>query len=236
MANRQQIKQRVVQAAETTLHHQHYVSAIDILVGMGLLQPIHVQEWRKGKISYLERAVQGGLNKISFAMKCFRDWARQKELKPSKTAYLARTSGPKRELRFSKSGTPQIEFAYRTHYVSPALSEKKQQGLKEKLDSPPELVVFLTVSDSQCSKCKKELSKGSFLLMEADQPLCLSCTALSGLVFLPSKDAKLTRHAKKYSTISAVVVRFSRARKRYERQGILVQEEALQKAEKETKE
>jgi hypothetical protein len=51
------------------------------------------------------------------------------------------------------------------------------------------------------------------------------------LVFLPSGNAKLTRHAKKYSTTSVVVVKFSRARKRYERQGILVQEDALKRAQ-----
>jgi hypothetical protein len=41
----------------------------------------------------------------------------------------------------------------------------------------------------------------------------------------------LTRRATKYSARTAVVVRFSRARKRYERQGILVEEAALEKAE-----
>ena len=53
------------------------------------------------------------------------------------------------------------------------------------------------------------------------------------LVFLPSGDAALTRRAKKNSRLSAVVVRFSRARKRYERQGILVEEDALERAEQE---
>jgi len=56
---------------------------------------------------------------------------------------------------------------------------------------------------------------------------------LDHLVFLPSGDTALTRRAKKHSSLSAVVVRFSRARKRYERQGILVQEAALAQAEEE---
>src|SRR5207245_2005211 len=43
----------------------------------------------------------------------------------------------------------------------------------------------------------------------------------------------LTRRATKHSALSAVVVRFSRARGRYERQGILVEESALQQAEEE---
>jgi hypothetical protein len=51
------------------------------------------------------------------------------------------------------------------------------------------------------------------------------------LVFLAAGDAALTRRARTASRLSAVVVRFSRARKRYERQGILVEEDALSAAE-----
>ncbi|OJW52783.1 MAG: hypothetical protein BGO67_10390 [Alphaproteobacteria bacterium 41-28] len=75
--------------------------------------------------------------------------------------------------------------------------------------------------------------KGNLLLMEGDQPLCLTCAGFEDLVFLPSGNSTLTRRAKKYSTESAVVVKFSRSRKRYERQGILVQKKALQKAQEE---
>jgi hypothetical protein len=53
------------------------------------------------------------------------------------------------------------------------------------------------------------------------------------LVFLPAGDTALTRRARKHSSLAAVVVRFSRARKRYERQGLLVTEDALAKAEDE---
>ena len=55
--------------------------------------------------------------------------------------------------------------------------------------------------------------------------------ALDDLEYLPAGDAALTRRAAKYSGRTAVVVRFSRSRGRYERQGILVEETALKKAE-----
>lgn len=71
------------------------------------------------------------------------------------------------------------------------------------------------------------------LLMEADQPLCMKCAGFRDFVFLPAGDPLLTRRARKYSTKSAVVVKFSRARKRYERQGLLVQEEAFRQANQE---
>jgi hypothetical protein len=96
-----------------------------------------------------------------------------------------------------------------------------------------EIVVFSILRDSECSECKRELWKGEFLRMEKDKPLCLSCADLDHLVFLPRGDAALTRRASKYSRLRVVVVRFSRARKRYERQGVLVEEDALARAEKE---
>ena len=62
---------------------------------------------------------------------------------------------------------------------------------------------------------------------------CMACADLGHLVYLPSGDAALTRRASKHSALRAVVVRWSRSRKRYERQGILVEEAALAQAEEE---
>jgi hypothetical protein len=96
-----------------------------------------------------------------------------------------------------------------------------------------DIVVFWIVRDSACSECGEELGRGRFLRMEAEHPLCLACADLDHLVFLPRGDTALTRRATRYSTLHAVVVRFSRARKRYERQGVLVEEPALARAEQE---
>lgn len=233
MSNQAQIEQRVIQAAQSTLEAEHYVSPINLLVRLGWLQPIHVQDWEKGRIPYLEQVIQVNLKKISLAMACFRSWAHRTGLKPSTTAYLVKTKGPKRELQFSKSGNSTIEKAYRTHFVSPLLSEKKQEKLKEKLEQPPDLVAFMIITPTQCSSCKKELFKGSIIYIEEKQPLCLPCAGFGDLVFLASGAAKLTRAAKKYTACFLVVVQFSRARKRYERQGLLIQNDALQKAKDE---
>jgi hypothetical protein len=67
--------------------------------------------------------------------------------------------------------------------------------------------------------------------MDEPGPLCMICAELDHLVYLPAGNAALTRRAKQASGLPAVVVRFSRARKRYERQGILVDEDALASAE-----
>lgn len=108
-----------------------------------------------------------------------------------------------------------------------------EQTVAETVTTSKELVVFSILRDSKCDECKKELWKGSFLFMEGGHPLCLSCADLDHLTYLPRGDSALTRRAKKHSPLYAVVVRFSRSRGRYERQGILVSEEALERAEKE---
>src|SRR5437870_11126416 len=94
-----------------------------------------------------------------------------------------------------------------------------------------DLVVFDILRESKCADCGKQLWGGDFLCLEGERPLCLTCADLDHLVYLPRGDTALTRRARKYSALSAVVVRFSRARKRYERQGVLVEESALEKAE-----
>jgi hypothetical protein len=98
-------------------------------------------------------------------------------------------------------------------------------------DKASEIVVFEIIRDSVCAECDEELGRGRWLRLEAERPLCMGCADLSHLVFVPRGNAALTRRASKYSKLRAVVVRFSRARKRYERQGILVEESALTRAE-----
>ncbi len=98
-----------------------------------------------------------------------------------------------------------------------------------------EIKVFITTrKNSKCGECGEELSRGDWITLEEEKgALCLTCADLDHLIFLSSGDAALTRRARKHSALSAVVLKFSRARKRYERQGLLVEENALQQAEAE---
>lgn len=100
-------------------------------------------------------------------------------------------------------------------------------------DESKEIVVFSILKPSACSECGTELGKGNLLRMENQKPLCLECADLDHLVFLPRGDTALTRRSRKHSALSAGVVKFSRTRGRYERQGLLVEEQALEKARSE---
>jgi len=231
--NRRPLADRVVEAAEASLAGQGYVAPIDVLMGIRWLDPGAVQSWRRGQIDCLERAVQGSLPRISEAMKLFRSWATSKGLFMSRTAYVARTP-QRQELRFSVSGDPTIERLYRTHWVSPELSERKRQRLAEKVNRPPDLVVIQPRNtDWKCHRCGLT---GDLLVMENPGPACMRCVGLDDLEFLPAGDALLTRRAKAKSAKSAVVVRFSRTRRRYERQGLLIEAEALAAARRELEE
>jgi len=97
-----------------------------------------------------------------------------------------------------------------------------------------DLKVFISTRDSTCDECGEALGRQAWITPAGEKgALCLSCADLEHLVFLPAGDAALTRRARKHSTLNAVVLKWSRARKRYERQGLLVESEALEQAEQE---
>lgn len=100
-----------------------------------------------------------------------------------------------------------------------------------------ELKVFISSRESRCDECGENLGRGAWILLQGDGKgaACLSCADLDHLVFLPSGDTALTRRSRKYSKLAAIVLKWSRARKRYERQGLLVENAAIELAEHECK-
>src|SRR5260370_12742301 len=231
--NSQSLEERVVQAAEAALADHGYVSLIDLFTGMRLLYAGHVEAWRKGRLDFLEPWIQGSPNKFGRSLSLFQQWVKEKGLKPSETRYVRAGRDGNVDLRFSQIGDPEIEKLFRTHFVSPALSGRKLEKLEEKLSAPPRPVVVDILRDSECTECGVELPSGSMLFLEAEQALCLACAGMGELEYLPAGHMALTRRATKYSGKIATVVRFSRSRGRYERQGILVESAAIEKAEAE---
>ena len=110
----------------------------------------------------------------------------------------------------------------------------RDQTAPSRPPGPPvgDLKVFISTHESRCDECQEVLGRHAWIVLAGERgALCLACADLDHLAFLPSGDAALTRRARARSTLSAVVLEWSRARKRYERQGLLVEEEALAKAE-----
>jgi hypothetical protein len=90
-------------------------------------------------------------------------------------------------------------------------------------------VVWFNRGDDRCASCGVEC--GDYVSLTREKGVrCLKCAGLEGLVWLPSGNPALTRRASALSSRHAVVVEWSRARKRNERRGSLVEAEALEKA------
>jgi hypothetical protein len=230
VASETRLERRVARAAEETLAARKFVTPVDVLIGLGWLHPVHLDRWRQRRVENLERLIQVGPDRVASAMELFRCWATARGLEPSEAEYVARSRAQQR-LRFTSGGDDEVERAFRTHWLTPELSERERVRLTGLWQRPPELVVISPLKDFTCSECGNEGS--GLLMMEDAGPLCMKCADLDHLVFLPYGDAALTRRAKVASGLHAVVVRFSRSRRRYERRGILVTEEALERAETE---
>jgi hypothetical protein len=224
------LSERVIEAAEAALAAQNYASPLRMLLGLGWLDPNSARRWEQGQVDCLEDVMQVSPERLAEAMTLLRSWAADKGLPTSEAEYVART--PQRpSLRFTRSGEAEIERQFRTHWLSNAISPKARERLEQKSKRVPELVVIQPLNkDWKCHRCG---NGGGFLIMEGPGPACLKCAGLDDLEFLVSGNALLTRRAKQKSARQAVVVRFSRTRRRYERQGLLLEARALDDAERE---
>lgn len=102
-----------------------YAAPVDVLLEIGVLPKQKYEDWRHGRVDYLERVCTVNLRKLSFIMHQIRVYAKKADLKPSVTVYkqwaVKKKNGqghkPVIRLRFSKSGDPEIEKWYATHFV-----------------------------------------------------------------------------------------------------------------------
>jgi hypothetical protein len=110
---------RVVRAVETLLARGTVVAPVDVLVEMVLLDPARLEDWRFGRVPYLEKVIDCDLSRISRLLRILRFHAHDLNLVPSSTAYLRRGKGPNQCLRFTKTSDGKIEAAYARHFVWP---------------------------------------------------------------------------------------------------------------------
>jgi hypothetical protein len=96
-------------------------------------------------------------------------------------------------------------------------------------EKPDSFHVIEPLRGFTCAGCGRD--DDPYLRLENDQPYCMACSDLDHLLFLASGNTALTRRARKASTLSAIVIRWNSRHKRYERQGTLVEQAALETAE-----
>lgn len=115
--NKRDLKDKVRSAAYEMLKTQGFITVVDVLMQVGVLSKKDYEDWRLGKVPYLEKVCKVNLSKLSLIIKELRIYANENKLKPSWTAYLKWGKGKKTVLRFSKYGNPKIEQAYATHFI-----------------------------------------------------------------------------------------------------------------------
>ena len=88
-----------------------YAAPVDVLMDIGVLDKKKYEDWRFGRVDYLERVCNTNLHKLSEIMKTIRICAKDLDLKPSYSDYQ-QWGAKNHKLRFSKSKDPNIEKHY----------------------------------------------------------------------------------------------------------------------------
>lgn len=115
--NNNEIEKEVKRLVHSLRYEKGYVCAVDVLMGLDYLTKKDYEDWRFGKINFLEKACNTNLSKLTYINKMMKKFANDLKLENSWTGYNQYGKGEKRRLRFSKSGENKIEEAYATHYV-----------------------------------------------------------------------------------------------------------------------
>ncbi len=110
---------RIVRVVADILKTGKVVAPVDVLVRMDLLAPDSLEDWRRGRVSYLEAVATCNLTRLSRLLRILRFHAHDLRLVPSVTAYMRWGKGPKQRLRFTKTGNPRVEEAYARHFIWP---------------------------------------------------------------------------------------------------------------------
>lgn len=110
---------RIERAVTAVLAKGKVVAPVDVLIGMDLLTPDQLEDWRRGQVPYLEQVIAGNLVRLSRLLRILRFHAYDLNLRPTATVYRRHGKGARQRLRFTKSGDAKLEEAYATHFVWP---------------------------------------------------------------------------------------------------------------------
>ena len=115
--NNADIDKEVKRLVHLNSYEKGYVCVVDILLQLDYLTKKDYEDWRFGRVDYLEKVCNVNLSKLTLINKLIIKYSTELDLKRSWTGYNQFGSGIKRRLRFSKSGDKTIEDRYATHYI-----------------------------------------------------------------------------------------------------------------------
>ena len=123
--NDQELTGKIYSSMYRQIQLRGYVAPVDVLIDTGILPKQKYEDWRFGRVRYLESVCTANLRRLSFVLHQMRSYAQAHGLKPSFCYYkrwgVQKKNGtghkPVIPLQFSRSGSPEIERSYATHFV-----------------------------------------------------------------------------------------------------------------------
>jgi hypothetical protein len=137
--NNKELEKKVMQFTSELAYKKGYVCSVDVLIKLGYITEGDYQEWRFGKIPFLEKACKGNLHKLSTVNRFIRKYSAEWNLEKSWTAYYQWGKGHKKRLIFSKSRDQQIETLYATHFLNKKRISELKTEKQIKITSLPEI-------------------------------------------------------------------------------------------------
>lgn len=113
--NNIELTNKVSNTSIKLLKQKGYIAPVDVLLEIGVIDKKKYNDWKNGRVIYLEKVCSGNLNKMNLILKTIENLGRQMKLKPSFCYY--KQNGSKIKLRFSKLNSEYLETKYSTHYV-----------------------------------------------------------------------------------------------------------------------
>lgn len=109
----------IQKAVHDILQSSFVVAPVDVLQRTSRITKKQIEDWRFGRIDYLERIISGKLSQLSRFLRILEKHCLSMGLKPSQTVYTCHgKKGTRPKLRFTKSEDRNLELAYSRHYIS----------------------------------------------------------------------------------------------------------------------
>jgi hypothetical protein len=129
--DKKNIRGQIHNAMYQSIRKQGWVAPVDVLMGIGVLSKADYENWRFGRVVFLEKVCAANLRQLSGIMHEMRAYAAKNGLKPSWTYYHQWGKGKKVKLRFSKSGDERIEAHYATHFIDQERIEELKMSVPD---------------------------------------------------------------------------------------------------------
>ena len=133
---------KVTKAVHECLKQKDFITPVDILIKTEHLTEENYNNWRVGKIPYLEKVINCNLSKINRILRILKNHSIDRGLKPSNTIYKKWGKGIKKLLQFSKTSNPLLEELYSTHYIKQR--RKDAMNNKDKITRIKQELIKLT--------------------------------------------------------------------------------------------